>query len=345
MNLDADDLPPNVIATIQGARAQSTRNKYAIAWRVFQRWCSSRPGDVVPHQARVSVILTFLQSFLDDGKSFAAVKLNLAAISACHVGFNGKTVWKHPLVRQFMKGASRLHQVSRTLVPPWDLTLVLDALTQAPFEPLEAVGLKHLTLKTALLVALTSAKRVSDLHALSISPECMQFNDDNSRVTIRPNPAFVPKNFLAPSAPVDLKAFHPPPFNSESEKRLNSLCPVRALRLYIDRTSPSRRGHSQLFVAWNPRTIGRPITKVRLSQWIVEAIRIAYTSKGVQPPEVLRAHSTRGVSTSWALLKGVSIQEVCTAASWSSTSTFARYYNLDMAAPPVAHAVLAAATR
>ena len=244
-----------------------------------------------------------------------------------------------------MKGASRSHQVSRPLVPPWDLTLVLDALTQAPFEPLEAVDIKYLTLKTALLVALTSAKRVSDLHALSISPECMQFNDDNSRVTIRPNPAFVPKNIFAPCAPVDLTGFHPPPFNSEEDRRLNNLCPVRALRLYIDRTSLSRRGHSQLFVAWNSRTRGKPITTVRLSQWIVEAIRIAYNSKGVRPPEVLRAHSTRGISTSWALLKGVSIQEICTAASWSSTSTFARYYNLDMAAPSMAHAVLAAAAR
>jgi len=49
--------------------------------------------------------------------------------------------------------------------PQWDLPLVLEALVTEPFEPLELSSLKALSLKTALLLALTSARGVSELAA------------------------------------------------------------------------------------------------------------------------------------------------------------------------------------
>ena len=339
LNLQAEGLPPNVIATIQGARAQSTRKQYDVAWRVFERWCAERPGQVVPYLAPVSDVLTFLQGFLDEGKSFSTVKVNLAAISACHIGIGGKTLGEFPLVRRFMRGANRARPVSRSLAPPWDVSLVLDALTREPFEPLDSVDLKFLSLKTALLLALTTAKRVSDLHALSSSTDCTSFSADGLRVTLKPNPAFVPKNFLSRSVPADLRSFYPPPHTSEEDRLLHSLCPVRALTMYLRKTASFREG-SQLFVAFGAGVRGKPITKVRLSRWIVEAIQLAYVSKGTPPPGGLRAHSTRGISASWALFRGVSIQDVCAAASWSSPSTFARFYNLDVAESSLAHSVL-----
>ncbi len=50
----------------------------------------------------------------------------------------------------------------RTLVPSWDLSIVLAGLQRGPFEPLDSVELKFLSLKTVLLTALTSIKRVGD---------------------------------------------------------------------------------------------------------------------------------------------------------------------------------------
>ncbi len=46
-------------------------------------------------------------------------------------------------------------------VPPWDLTTILRALKGPPFEPLQSSSLRVLSLKTALLLALASVKRVS----------------------------------------------------------------------------------------------------------------------------------------------------------------------------------------
>ena len=67
------------------------------------------------------------------------------------------------------------------LRPPRDLTLVLDALTSVPFEPLGDIRLNKLSLKTALLLALTSVKLVGTLTALSVNATCVQFAVGDSK--------------------------------------------------------------------------------------------------------------------------------------------------------------------
>lgn len=67
---------------------------------------------------------------------------------------------------------------------------------------------------------------------------------------------------------------------------------------------------------------------------------MAYQTKGSQPPEGLRTHSTRGMATSWALFRGVSVEDLCNAANWASGNTFVRVYRLDVSGPSLAHAVL-----
>ncbi|KAK5882516.1 hypothetical protein CesoFtcFv8_021095 [Champsocephalus esox] len=195
----------------------------------------------------------------------------------------------------------------------------------------------HLSLKTVLLLALASAKRVSDIHALSVHPSCTQFSAGQTRVLLKPNPAFVPK-VVGSCTPIDIVAF-PPPLCSSEEQRPNLLCPDCALRTYMDR-SKEFRCNDQLFVSWANPQKGKPVTRQRLSHWTVEAIALAYTSQGLQAPTGLRAYSTHGLATSWALFKGVSIQDICAAASWSSSLTFVRFYRLDVSAPSVARAVL-----
>ncbi len=94
-----------------------------------------------------------------------------------------------------------------------------------------------------------------------------------------------------------------------------------------------------LFVSWAKPHTGKPVTKQQLSHWIVGAISLAYGSKGLQAPAGLYAHSTRKMLTSWALFRGVSIQDTCLVASWASPHTFERFYKLDVIAP-LAHTVL-----
>lgn len=87
--------------------------------------------------------------------------------------------------------------------------------------------------------------------------------------------------------------------------------------------------------------MGLPLSKQRLSHWLVKVISQAYKGKGLPVPMGTRAHSTRSVATSWAALKGVPVGEICAAASWSTPCTFAKFYRVDVTAnTPVSTAVL-----
>lgn len=132
-------------------------------------------------------------SVRQEGKAFSTINVYLVAISSCHIGLYSDTVGKHPIVSRFMKGVRRLRPVTIPVLPAWDLSLVLEALQEALFEPLEQADLKIVSYKTALLLTLTTMKRVGELHALSINPACIRFTQNFSRVILWPNPAFVPK--------------------------------------------------------------------------------------------------------------------------------------------------------
>ena len=61
------------------------------------------------------------------------------------------------------------------VLPHWDLGIVLEALSKPPYKPLQEVSRKHLTLKTVFLLAMSSAGRSSELHALVFDPKYIQF--------------------------------------------------------------------------------------------------------------------------------------------------------------------------
>ena len=134
---------------------------------------------------------------------------------------------------------------------------MLRTLVKAPFEPLDRVPLKFVSAKTALLLALTSAKRVSDLSALSVAPSCLRIQGDGSSAILRPNPAFTPKSITSSfrSRVITLNGFSFPPHQSKEEATAHLLCPVRALAVYVKRTEALRKSQ-QLFVHYREHSQG-----------------------------------------------------------------------------------------
>ncbi|KAK0150614.1 hypothetical protein N1851_008283 [Merluccius polli] len=61
------------------------------------------------------------------------VKVYVAAVTAGHVGCDGKPVFSHPLVERFLRGARHVKPVVRGLVPRWDLPIVFSCVIGAPF--------------------------------------------------------------------------------------------------------------------------------------------------------------------------------------------------------------------
>lgn len=317
-----------VLQTIAEARAPSTRRLYTLKWKVFANWCVDKKED--PRSCDVSIILTFLQERLDAGSSPSTVKVYVAAIAVFRDLLDGHSVGRHPLITSFLRGARRLNPPRLRQMPVWDLSLVLSALSDPPFEPAESSDLKVLSFKTALLLALACGKRVGDLHALSVNSACMQFGPDDCMVRLLPKRGYSPKVLSTPfrAQIVTIQAFCPEE-DSNSVSQKCALCPVRALRAYVNRTSQFRTSE-QLFVCYAGAKKGSALSKQRLSHWIVEAVRLAYASRGTACPIGVHAHSTRSLASSWAWAKGMSIQDICFAAGWSSRNTFARFYNLDI---------------
>ena len=95
---------------------------------------------------------------------------------------------------------------------------MLRSLTQPPYEPLDQSTLKFLSHKTAFLLAICSAKRLGELHALSVSGDCLRWKADDTGVSLWPNPAFLPKvvNPQTVNQVIELSAFQADP----------TLCPL-----------------------------------------------------------------------------------------------------------------------
>ncbi len=163
----------------------------------------------------------------------------------------------------------------------------------------------------------------------------LEFGPTDSSATLRPWPSYVPK---VPTTPlngqvVNLQAL---PLE-EAYPVLALLCPVHALRQYVDRTQNFRTSE-QLFVCYGGQQKGKSVSKQRMAHWIVDAITLAYEAQGAPCPLRLRAHSTRGVASSWVLACGASLADIYRAAGWATPNTFARFCSLHV--EPVSSCVL-----
>ena len=167
----------------------------------------------------------------------------------------------------------------------WDLSLVL-GLTKAPFEPLSEVPLKWLTYKTVFLLALASGKRRSEIHAWTHSYVSSRRNW--SEVTVSPSPAFLAKNQLASDGPDSIKPVVIPALTTMLDSALveyKALCPVRALKVYLDKTKSMRKGKALLFVSLR-ECYSKDITRITISQWIKQTIHTCYQSSDMTDQQV-----------------------------------------------------------
>ncbi len=125
-----------------------------------QSWCLAHAVD--PVNCPVHPVLEFLQEKLAAGAAATTLRVYVTAIAA-HRELYEIPLGRHRMVSAFMHGVRRLRPVRPIGVPFWDLSVVLEGLMAALFEPLESAPEWILTLKVTLLLALTSLKRVGDL--------------------------------------------------------------------------------------------------------------------------------------------------------------------------------------
>ena len=185
-------------------------------------------------------------------------------------------------------------------------------------------SLKHVTIKTAFLVAFASARRVSEIHALSVAPTCCRITKLSA--TLLCEPGFLAKNETHIFRPEPIVIRRLTDFSDDEQSKL--LCPKRALSIYLTKTKAIRNGRTRLFIPIKQSKTD--ISKASVARWITQAILLSYQKLSdrhdMQSFMKINAHEVRAVSTSWSFLHNCSLKDVMAAAFWRSDSVFSSFY-------------------
>ena len=93
-----------------------------------------------------------------------------------------------------------------------------------------------------------------------------------------------------------------------------------------------QQGSTKLFVAHGIQCKGKPISKQRLSKWLVECIKFRYFKNELSTPVGVKGHHTRKMAVIYADMAEDDTQTICNATTWSSTNMFAKFYRVDAVA-------------
>ena len=153
-------------------------------------------------------------------------------------------------------------------VPSWNFSLVRHQLTKAPFEPIRKASLKHLTFKTVFRLALGSGKKRSEIHAWLFKN--IRHQENWSQFSLHPSPIFIYKNQLAKEGPAAVAPAVIPalaPLLDSTLQEDKSLCPLRSLRYYLDKSKDLRKGRDLVFVSFR-KSFQKDIVPATISSWI-----------------------------------------------------------------------------
>ena len=313
-----------VAARIEAPQRRSTRSVYEAKWTIFTKWCLANQVDFKsPPMKSLADFLLYLfevkklqPSTIDGYRSAIADKLGNTTVN----------ISKDDNLTRLLDSFHRDR-------PSWNLSLVLHQLTKAPFEPLREASLKHLTFKTVFLLALGSGKRRSEIHAWQ--HKNIRHQSDWSKVSLFPSPSFLSKNQLAKEGPESVAPVVIPalaPTLDRSLKSDRSLCPVRALRYYLDRTSDIRQDKELVFVSFK-KGFDKDISPATISSWIKQTVILCYELSDHQAHALhqVKAHDVRAFAASKAFQSGVSLEQILSACHWKSRNTFTQFYLKDVA--------------
>ncbi|KAM9319596.1 bromodomain and WD repeat-containing protein 1 [Gastrophryne carolinensis] len=248
-------LSRRVIETLLDSRKATTRRIYAKVWKKFSSFCEVKNLK----EKDIASVLEFLQEGFEKGLAVSTLK----AQALCDISF------------------PRTRPATFKGFPTWDLSIVLKGLLEPPFEPLEEVPEKWLSMKVCFLIAITSARRVSELQALSIKePYCAILPD---KIVLRPNPMFLPKVPTSSNRSQEI-VLPTLPNAAGREEDLSLLDVRRALIIYLERSKEWRLAE-QIFVTFSGKNKGSAASKATIARWIKQTIAKTYEIKEVTPPE------------------------------------------------------------
>ena len=320
-----------VATRIEAPQRGSTRSVYDAKWAIFTKWCITNQVDF--RAPPVKSVADFLMYLFEDRKLQPSTIDGYRSAIADILGNSTLNISKDENLTCLLDSFHRDRPKGRRGIPSWNLSLVLHQLTKAPFEPIKEASLKYLTFKTVFLLALGSGKRRSEIHAWQ--NRNIRHQSVWSKVSLYPSPSFLSKNQLAKEgpdcvAPVVIPALAPTLDRSLKSDR--SLCPVRALRYYLDRTSDLRQNKELVFVSFK-KGFDKDISPATISSWIKQTVILCYelSDQEAHTLHQVKAHDVRAFAASKAFQSGISLEQILSACHWKSHNTFTQFYLKDVA--------------
>jgi len=313
-----------VSSSVARARRTSTERVYQAHWRCWVDWAERRQVD--PGDPPIPQLCEFLMYLIHEKKfTQGTVKSYRSAICTTIRQSGGPDLSVNPILRELVNSLKINAPKAAIKVPQWDVFIVLEALKGPPFEPANTCDAAHWSYKTAFLLALATAKRRSELHAIDY--KAIRWEKDMVHLSVLPD--FVAKNQRpGESFPPIVVPSLAHTLGSKDPNR--SLCPFRALKWYLEKSSTKRSSQRRLFISFTKT--GKEIAAPTLSRWIVKAVTIALDSNGELECNrgTPRAHEVRAIATSLARVRAVPMENILRAAFWRNESTFSRFYLRDM---------------
>ena len=248
------------------------------------------------------------------------------------LGPTGLHIFQNSDLNRLLSSFHRDHPKSSRNLAKWNLSVVLNELTKAPFDAMKDTDLKHLTLKTAFLLALASGKHRSKIHDWVANKELNLGQWE--KVALFPSSDFVAKNQLAREGSQSVSLVTILALTTIVDRQLKedrTLCPVRALRYYLDRTKDLRGYRSLLFISFK-KGHASDIRPATLSSWLKQTILLCYKQADQQSLDLVqvKAHDIRAFAASKAFYGGVSVDQIMQACHWKAHNTFTNFYIKDL---------------
>ena len=157
--------------------------------KFFSDWCLQR--EVHPFSATPLEVADFLLHLFQEEKcQVSTIKGYRSTISNTLKFKSHNNIGSDRVISELIKSFELQRPVERSLAPKWDLSCVLSSLCSEPYEPLHMASRFHLTLKTVFLLALATARRVSEIHAFSMDSGHLRFNQSDGSVSLRTQTGF-----------------------------------------------------------------------------------------------------------------------------------------------------------
>lgn len=285
---------------------RGTKKQYNVFIKRWFSYCSERKID--SFSPTLEEVIEFLTQQFQNGLGYDSLNTARGALSSLGLNFEGFKVGSHPLVIRYMKGIFVLKPPKPRYVVTWDVNQVLSYLRK--LSPVRHLSLKDLTLKLAMLMALTQAARVQTLHLVTV----------NGCKKLKTEFVFQLSDSLKQSRPsckvatLCFKAYPP-------DRRL---CIYTVLKEYLSRTRHVRNMDNNMLLISYVKPY-KHVTRDTISRWL----KTVMSRSGI---DVQRygSHSVRSAATSKAKINSVPMKDILQKAGWSNVRTFAKFYDKDI---------------